>query len=353
MRGTNRIIQELIQLEQKEKQTKELFHQDILSSRPYRIERLKALDTIYASFRGQATPDEQHTLLLLRIEQQRMEKELYPGLWSSLMRRIRSRWQARQLPKRVDSQYAANEANLRSALKQHGFEDLAADFSKHLRSGQKDFTVHHSFYITESEKIDFDLVFSRGQDGGYGFDRYAAVLSNENKPGEKIRQVFSLRPEEAVNASQAYHLLAGRAVLLQAVDAQHKGQQKWLQLDFTDKEPDGNHVVKYFKPGYGFDLVKALEELRPKEMQFSETKAQLLQALANGERGSVTLRAHGRDRKMLLEVNPQKRCFLFFTADGEPITKAEALGQPKATQVLQLEDHKKISPSTKKGLSAG
>lgn len=67
--------------------------------------------------------------------------------------------------------------------------------------------------------------------GQYQFEGYKTYLQNESKPEESRQQYFNMKDGQYVDTTQAYNLLAGRAI-------QKEGS--WMQHDLNDKDPNDN-----------------------------------------------------------------------------------------------------------------
>ena len=81
---------------------------------------------------------------------------------------------------------------------------------------------------------------------------YKSTLQNEIHPENNRQQHFKLQGDENVDLTQAYNLLASRSVPI---------NDSWQQLDFNDKDPQGNYQVKEFPLGYGYELEIVVREL--------------------------------------------------------------------------------------------
>lgn len=93
---------------------------------------------------------------------------------------------------------------------------------------------------------------------------------------------------------RAFQLLEGRSIL--------QGE-RWIQLDFNDKDAQGNYRIKEFDTSFGYDLKKVLSTLPTKELQESNTDYQLLDNLKQGSRQAVSFLQDGGEQRYYIEEN--------------------------------------------------
>src|SRR5690606_33566079 len=147
------------------------------------------------------------------------------------------------------------------------------------KRGQQQFSIPVSYYINDKERLDHQLSFVKDQSGLYQFEGYKTALYNEAKPVEKRQQYFSTKDGYGINTSEAYNLLASRAI---------EREGKWVQLDFNDKDSKGNFRIKEFHSGYGYNLEKILQQLPLKELLNKSEADKLHDALKSGNRLAVS-----------------------------------------------------------------
>jgi hypothetical protein len=120
-----------------------------------------------------------------------------------------------------------------------------------------------------------------------------------------------------------------------------KSGEKWTQLDLDDKDPQGKFRVKEFNVDYGYDLLKAGQQLPLKELKNELSKQQLMDGLLNGERQNVTIRVNGKERQLSIEANPQFKNIKVFDDKNQKITIGAAMGkeiqkEQKQTRTIRL-----------------
>ena len=87
----------------------------------------------------------------------------------------------------------------------------------------------------------------------YFVNKYQATLKNEDSEKEKS-QTFYINKGNGVTAKEAYNMLDGRAVNKKLMDREDNPYQAWLQINFKEKEDNGNHKLNRYHTAYGFDL---------------------------------------------------------------------------------------------------
>ncbi len=255
---------------------------------------------------------------MLRQERNRIEKQLYPNLFIRLLRRLLVAPVKEQIAIRQDNRKTEeNNQALRQQVQRTGFPDLSAKIDEQIKQGQQQFSVPVSYYLNDKERLDHQLSFVKDQSGLYQFEGYKTTLYNESKPDEKRQQYFSMRNGYNVNNTEAYNLLSGRCI---------QSGGTWMQLDFNDKDPNGNFRIKQFHSDYGYDLEKVLQQLPLKEPLNKGEADKLHEALKNGNRISVSFVKDGNERRFYIEANPQFKSVNIYDEHSRKITLHTALG---------------------------
>ena len=339
----DRIEKELKLDMENEERMKQLFSPDILSSRSYLLNRLHRLEAIYARYKYTTRTDEQITLQLLLVKKKGLEKFLYPN---SVSRALRSFWGRFKTERKVKSSVnddTETGMRLQETAKSMGFFIDGKIIQKHLENSLDQFLVTSSFYMSATDRMEYNLQFARDEHGFFQFEKFLAVIKEE-KSGNLQKQTFSIT-EDNITAVKAYNLLAGRTVLQECIDDGGNIERSWIKLDFNDKDANGNHKVKRFLSNYGFDLEKSLEILNPKELNSPKSKELLIACLKNGERKEVSIDIGGEVKKVFIEVNAQMRSFNFLDKDNNQ-QRPDAI--PKSTVVNSIEINKDRESTTKR-----
>ncbi|HEX5553354.1 MAG TPA: hypothetical protein VFX43_08905 [Chitinophagaceae bacterium] len=314
----NRVEADLNQWRSKEERFSKLFSFSLSSNRALLKEKLNYYDRIAAKYKGTQDLDERFALRVLRQERKRIEKQLYPNLLIRLLRRLLVAPVKEQIVIRQDNRKTEqNSQALHQQVQRSGFPDLSTKIDEQIRQGQQQFSIPVSYYLNDKERLDHQLSFAKDQSGQYHFEGYKTALYNEAKPDEKRLQFFSIRHEHNINTTEAYNLLSGRCI-------QNRGT--WLQLDFNDKEPNGNFRVKQFHFDYGYDLDKALQQLPLKELLNKGETDSIKERLKSGDRISVSFVKDGNEQRFYIEANPQFKSVNIYDEHSRKLTLNTALG---------------------------
>jgi hypothetical protein len=337
----NRVEMELSQWRSREERFSKLFPFSLSDNRSLLKEKLNHYERIGTKYKGTKNIEERFALQILKQEKNRVLKQLYPNLLVRLVRKVLVAPLIDQIAVRQDQKETEqNNQSLYDQVQRIGFRDLSATIDQQIRQGHEQFTIPSSYYINEKERLDHQFSFVKDQSGHYQFEGYKTALQNESKPEENRQHYFKMEAGQYVDTTQAYNLLAGRAI-------QKDGS--WQQLDLNDKDPSGNYRIKEFHSGYGYDLEKALQQLPLKEL-LSKTEADKLKdALKQGSRQSVILIKNGNEHRFYIEANPQFKSVNIYDEHSRKITLATALGnktmetakQMQKTNERQEENHSK------------
>lgn len=207
-----------------------------------------------------------------------------------------------------------NEQNaefLKERLFYLGFGDkLNAELEKNMKAGKEQFQLPFQGEFSKGEKkdvVDYQIDFSKSKQGDmYFVNKYQATLKNEDTEKEKS-QTFYINKGNGVTAKEAYNMLDGRAVNKKLMDREDNPYQAWLQINFKEKEDNGNHKLNRYHTAYGFDLEKSLGKHPIKELADADQKAIVMKSLEKGNLHAVTFQREGKEEKMFLEANPKDR----------------------------------------------
>ena len=323
----NRVETELNQWRSREDRFIKLFSFSFSSNKAVLKEKLQYYDRIAAKYKGTQDMDERFALRMLQQERSRIEKQLYPNLLIRLLRKLLVSPVKEQIVIRQDNRKTEqNSQSLHQQVQRAGFTDLAAKIDEQIKRGQQQFSIPVSYYINDKERLDHQLSFVKDQSGLYQFEGYKTALYNEAKPHEHRQQYFSTKYGYGINTSEAYNLLAGRAV---------EREGKWMQLDFNDKDPKGNFRIKEFHSGYGYNLEKILQQLPLKELLNKSEADKLHDALKSGNRLAVSFIKDGNEQRYYIEANPQFKSINIYDEHSRKITLNTALDN-KTLEAVKL-----------------
>jgi hypothetical protein len=193
-----------------------------------------------------------------------------------------------------------------------GFGDkLNAELEKKMEGKADKFNlnIQGEFGKDEQKKVvDYTLDFSKSKERDmYFLNNYSATLKS-NEPEKERTQKFYLNNGSGVTAKEAFNLLEGRAVfknkLFNRDDQQYSA---WLQLNFNEKNEQGNFKQQQFHTNWKYDLDKSVNRHPVKELNDPTQKADLIKSLEKGNVQSVTFVKEDKETKMFLEANPKER----------------------------------------------
>lgn len=212
---------------------------------------------------------------------------------------------------------------LKENLRYMGFGDkLHADLEKNVQQGFPEFVLKTQSEFS-SKKMDTVLLFKRSdQSDMYFFNRFDAHLHHRNDSSKDVQQSFYLNKGHGVTLKEAFNLLDGRAVLKELSGKEVK-YKAWIQLDFKEKEENGNYKTKQYHQNYGYDLEASLKTFPIRELQNEQQKERLLLSLQKGNVQSVTMTSGGREQMLFVEANPQYKTITVYDAHMKMLNKEQ------------------------------
>lgn len=194
---------------------------------------------------------------------------------------------------------------LKEGIKYLGFgEGLHNKLTEELNSGKNEFQLRTENQYGK-DKVSYALDFRRSdQSDMYFFNKYSASLHGQ-KEGEEKSQTFFIKKNSGVTAKEAYNLLNGRSVNKDLTNQEGEKYNAWLQIDWNQKDNNGNHKFKMIHEAYGFNLQKVLEKYPIKELNDQTSKDRLMQSLERGNVHQVSFVKGDKEEKMFIEANPQ------------------------------------------------
>jgi hypothetical protein len=325
----NRVEMELNQWRSREERFSKLFSFSLSNNRSLLKEKLNHYERIGTKYKDTKILEERLALQMLKQEKSKILKQLYPNLLVRLIRKLVIAPLIDQIAVRKDAkEEQKNNQSLQEQVQRIGFRDLSNQIEQQIKQGHEQFTIPSSYYVNEKERLSHELSFVKGQSGQYQFEGYKTSLHNESKPEENRSQYFKVQYGNFVDTTQAYNLLAGRAI-------QKNGS--WIQLDLNDKDAGSNHRIKEFHSGYGYDLEKAVQQLPLKELSSKIEADKLKDDLKQGNRLPVTLIKNGNEHRFYIEANPQFKSVNIYDDHSRKITLSTALGNKTMETVKQIQ----------------
>lgn len=324
---SNRVEADLTRWRSREERLNKLFSFPLSSNRALLKEKLEYYERVAAKYGGTSNLVERFALSMLREERRLMGKQLYPNPLTRLLRRILITPAATQNIIRQDNKkIRENSQALHQQVQRAGFPDLSEKINEQIKHKQKQFFIPVAYYLNDKERLDHQLSFVKDQSGLYQFEGYKTTLYNEVKPDEKREQYFSMHQGCNVNTTEVYNLLSGRCI---------QSGDTWMQLDFNDKDPQGNFRIKQFHQGYGYNLEKVLQQLPLKELLNREEADKLQKGLKDGNRISVSFLKDGKEKQFYIEANPQFKSVNIYDEHYRKITLHTASGN-KTTHAMKV-----------------
>ena len=318
----NRVEAALSQWRSKEERFTRLFSFSLSTNKALLKEKLEHYDRVAAKYKGTRDPDERMALRILRQERNHINKQLYPNLFLRILRRLLVAPVKEQIAIRQDIRKTEHNSQLlHQQVQRAGFPDISAQVMEQMKQGQQEFSIPVSYYLNEKERLDHQLSFIKDQSGLYQFEGFKTTLYNTSGQNEKQQQYFSMSNGYNVNTTEAYNLLSGRSI---------QTGNTWMQLDFNDKDANGNFRLKHFQSDYGYDLEKVLQQLPLKELLNRAESDKLQEALKNGNRTSVSFLKDGKEQRLYIEANPQFKTLNIYDEHSGKISLQTALGNKTA-----------------------
>ncbi|CAA9195815.1 hypothetical protein [Flavobacterium collinsii] len=325
----SRVEMELKQWHSREERFSKLFNFSLSNNRSLLKEKLHHYERIGTKYKGTKNIEERFALQMLKQEKSKILKQLYPNVLVRLLRKLIVAPLIGQIAVRKDAkEEEKNNQSLHEQVQRIGFRDLSGKIDQQIKQGHEQFTIPVSYYVNEKERLNHELSFSKDQSGQYQFEGYKTTLQNESKQDEDRSQYFKVQEGNSIDTTQAYNLLAGRAV---------QKEKSWIQLNLNDKDATGNHRIKEFNSNYGYDLEKAVRQLPLKELSNKTEADKLKDALKQGNRQPITLIKNGNEHRFYIEANPQFKSVNIYDEHSRKITLTTALSDKTMETVKQVQ----------------
>jgi hypothetical protein len=235
-----------------------------------------------------------------------------------------------------------NQTNLdylKENLKYMGFGDKLNDNLEHnIKQGFPEFVLKMDSEFNKS-KLESTLHFSRSKETDmYFFNRHNAVLKNDVGT---LEQTFYVNKGHGVTLKEAFNLLEGRAVYKEITPKEGERYHAWIQLDFKQKEENGNFKTKQFHENYGYNLNETLQKFPIKELLDEQKSERLMSSLQRGNLQSVSIEVEGKDQQFFIQANPQYKTLTIYDNGAlKPMSNEQKveLMTPEARQKLNGKD---------------
>lgn len=229
---------------------------------------------------------------------------------------------------------------LKNNLKYAGFGDkLYPELEQKIQEGLSEFTLKTETAFNK-QKMESTLHFRKSDSTDmYFFNKHDAYLKHGADPTKDVQQSFYMNRGQGITLKEAFNLLEGRAVNTDLINKEGQKYNAWVQIDFTEKETNGNFKMKQFHQNYGYDLSATLEKYPIKELMEQEQKEKLMASLQKGNVQSVTITMNGKEEKMFISANPQFKTINVFDSQMKAVQK-ESLRQIYSTELGKAQEGK-------------
>jgi hypothetical protein len=352
----NRVSADLLLWRNREERFEKLFPGTLQTNLPFLKEKLDFLDNIRAGYGKTANDIERMTLHILNQDRQRLVRIVYPTFLERLIRFITLPFKMQKQEQISREQKSTNLQSLRESVIKLGFGQTGDLLQQQVNRGSNSFSIPVSYYLNEHERMNFDLSFTKDHSGQYLLESYKATLAATQDSVVERQQNFQCISGNTPTAEQAYNLLAGRSIQMNALDAQGNRQISWRQLDFNDKDSSGNFRIKEFPQGYGFDLIQSIQPLLPYSKLSPNGIETLTVSLAAGNKPEIVLHKDNLILKVFIEANPHFKRLNIYNEKGEKVSLSSLSDSESSSKKIQSKTISLSKPAVKrnnkKGLSA-
>lgn len=251
---------------------------------------------------------------------------------------------------------AKNLEFLKEGIKYLGFgEGLNNKLTEEVNSGKNEFQLR-----TENQygrdKVSYTLDFKKSdQSDMYFFNKYSATLQGQEGDQEKS-QTFFIKKNSGITAKEAYNLLSGRAVNKDLTNQEGEKYNAWLQIDWSQKDTNGNHKFKMIHEAYGYDLEKQLNKHPIQNLDGAAYKERLLKSLERGNLHEVVFQNKDKAERMFISANPQYKSLNIYDANMKKVFQenerkdvtvgnGKALAAPKENEKQSMTGEESEEPS--------
>jgi hypothetical protein len=182
----------------------------------------------------------------------------------------------------------------------------------------------------------------------YFFNSYDLHLQKGN--GKEVSQRFFIGKENNITLKEAYNLLCGRSINKSWTKMEKAGEgdhlkykpteekyEAWLQLDFDNKDDNGNFKALRYHENYNFDLDKVLSDQNIKGISNQVDKQQLVDSLKKGNRQAVIQLIGNETKQIFIEANPKERVVNVYEAK-QSLSQKEEISKTVKSQKIEVTD---------------
>lgn len=328
MEQYNRVEAAWEKWQEREKRMAQRTHKGLSENRPFQKEKLAFLENLQVRYAGSMTYDEKLMNIVLEKERRDLRQSLYPN---RLIRVFRNLVAAILIPQKVRIQeqtVSQNMDQLSASLMKLGFGEANSQMVQHIKEGRQTFSIPVSHYHAEKERVDYNLNFKRNDNGQFEFINYNTTLINA---GKVIRShTFTGEQHLGLTHQEMSNFLAGRPVLKQEPFVPWSNE-RWMQLDLTDRDADGNHRMKVIMVNDAPDFVNQLTYAGITEMHTGMDIQHAARHLKQGDQVKLSINKDGVMQTYLLEANPLQKSINVYDERNRKTTIEQVLPKAKTS----------------------
>lgn len=202
---------------------------------------------------------------------------------------------------------------LRHQIRFHGFGDsgpLFNELEKALEEGKKEFELSTMQFFDEDCAAEATLYFRRPDSVEmYYFNKYHVELRYIDDPESNMGQTFFIgQSGKGFTFKEAFNLMEGRVVYRKNISGPYSDYAAWSQLDFDNKDGNGNYKFKRFYDSYKYDLELALRNYDIIGLDKEEIRENLLRSLEKGNLHQVLIQTKNKKmQKQFIQADPQNK----------------------------------------------
>ncbi|MBE9598642.1 hypothetical protein [Pedobacter sp. MC2016-24] len=347
MEPQNRVEAALKAWQERESRIEKLIPGTIKNNKPFLKEKLAFLNNLQVRYAGSMSFDERLMIRVIQSERQELRRTLYPNKVLRFLRNLLSPIRQLQQVRQQERATVNNTEQLTAKLISAGFGEANNQMAQQISQGKETFSIPVSYYPRENERVDFNLNFKRNEQGLYDFTDYKATLKN----GSKEIRSHSFKPSQdfVLTQHETANFLSGRPVLNQEVNVPWSNE-RWLQLDLTDKDADGNHRVRVIKSDDAFNWNTVIKSAGITEAHLGMDVDTASRLLKQGDLVKITITKEGAKQNYTIEANPFQRSVNAYDDQNRRIAVDQVIRTKAApTKVVALHPQKKEEKVIKKG----
>lgn len=302
----NNISDDLLAWKEEHTLNKKELSPGAIASRSYKIGRLKDLNAIYYKYYALVDQRGDSALRNLGIEKDVLERDIYRKrpfqfIWAKIqehyqMKRVMADYQ-RVAEKKI---HQVNNLTNKIGL------DQPAGLNDQIRIGSKKITAgSFTYQMSDTEMMQYQMELYKGPDGNL-HDAYSLRISNSKLSTVKNYVIKLPIRDLVLYPIQAYNLVSGRAVMI----SNSNGDAKWLKLDLTDRDAEGNYNKAAVINVGDFNLESYLKSSKVVEHFTKAQMDSLISSLNAGQKVRITLPENGENQDRMLWFDPNERAVM-------------------------------------------